>query len=793
MHKLRRPLSGIKTCLMIGVRTEHDVEVRRKVVMLNALSQLGILNLIPLGIAAFIGDHFWVGTFDFTLVAILLVGQVSLLFGVDYRISVYLGVCATGMLLLFLFATGGVHQTGHVWYYCFPLMTAFLLGAKRGAVATVLLLAVTILILWAGNGLDWIAVYPTSFKIRFLMSFLLVFLFAYTFENLRHKSHRELALNNRELKKTIVAREAADKALKKSHHLLEKRVADRTAALRQANQELQEEIGERQEIENALRDAHERFLKVLDSLDATIYVADMETYKILFMNRHMQHVFGGDLEGQLCYEVFRDNSAPCEACTNHQLLDANGKPTGVCTWEDQNPVTGKWFLNQDRAIKWIDGEYVRMQIAMDITERIRTEAALRESEEKYRLLADNVTDIIWVAEIDTGRFKYVSPSVKRMQGYTPEEAMQLSIEKILTPESYEHASAVIAEELAQDSAGVSDPLRSRTLELEQYHKDGSLLFIEVTASFIKDAQGNISGILGVTRDIGERKRAAMKLQKAHDLLEVRVAERTRELEAAKKVAEYASEAKSEFLANMSHELRTPLNHIIGFTELLLDQNFGVLNEVQEEYLSDVYSSSKHLLALINDILDLAKIEAGKLELVLAQVDLEALLKNSLNMIKEKSVKHRIQVTCELHNLPHKIDADDRKLKQILYNLLSNAVKFTPPGGRIHLDARTVKGAELDGNDWGQMPNANYVHIRIADSGIGIDTSHLASIFEPFEQVENTSSRRYQGTGLGLSLTKNLVELHGGQIWAESTGLGRGAVFQFVIPVQLQGTEMVVTA
>jgi len=237
-------------------------------------------------------------------------------------------------------------------------------------------------------------------------------------------------------------------------------------------------------------------------------------------------------------------------------------------------------------------------------------------------------------------------------------------------------------------------------------------------------------------------------------------------------AEDANKAKSDFLANMSHELRTPLNHIIGFTELVVDKNFGALNELQEEYLGDVLISSRHLLSLINDILDLSKVEAGKLELELTDVNLKILMENSLIMIKEKAMKHRIQLLADIVDIPETISVDERKIKQVLYNLLSNAVKFTPEGGDIQLTAKkiTEEGTE------------DFVEICVADTGIGLKSENLERIFGHFEQVESSTSRKFQGTGLGLALTRQLVNLHGGRIWVESDGEGKGSSFRLVIPI-----------
>jgi len=264
-----------------------------------------------------------------------------------------------------------------------------------------------------------------------------------------------------------------------------------------------------------------------------------------------------------------------------------------------------------------------------------------------------------------------------------------------------------------------------------------------------------------------------------------------QIERAKDLAEAANRAKSEFLANMSHELRTPLNHIIGFTELVADRQVGDLNAEQAEYLSDVLASSRHLLSLINDILDLSKVESGKVQMEFGDVNLRALIQNSVTVIKEKANKHALQLQIEVDEAPEWIRGDERRLKQILYNLLSNAVKFTPDGGSVGL---TVHSLTYRHGQWTNVQGpfngipfpapfeGNWAAIAIRDTGNGVKKEDLERIFSPFEQADNTSRRRYQGTGLGLSLTRQLVKLHGGKVWAESEGVGRGSVFTFLLPL-----------
>jgi signal transduction histidine kinase len=240
----------------------------------------------------------------------------------------------------------------------------------------------------------------------------------------------------------------------------------------------------------------------------------------------------------------------------------------------------------------------------------------------------------------------------------------------------------------------------------------------------------------------------------------------REIEIKSRELQVASQHKSEFLANMSHELRTPLNAIIGFSEVLTERMFGDLNEKQEEYLKDIYASGQHLLSLINDILDLSKIEAGRMELELTDFDFHTAVDNALTLVRERAGRRGIALHQVVDRRLGQIRGDERKIKQVLLNLLSNALKFTPDGGRVDVQA-TVSD--------------DMAEVSVSDTGVGIAPEDQEAVFEEFRQV-GTADKKVEGTGLGLALSRKFIELHGGRIWVQSQ-VDVGSTFTFRVPVR----------
>jgi GAF domain-containing protein len=290
----------------------------------------------------------------------------------------------------------------------------------------------------------------------------------------------------------------------------------------------------------------------------------------------------------------------------------------------------------------------------------------------------------------------------------------------------------------------------------------------LTVPILRDHQ-IMGGLTVWRRQVGEFDPEVVNLLQTfatQSALAIQNARLFREIEAKSKQLEIASQHKSEFLANMSHELRTPLNAIIGFSEVLQERLFGEMNEKQSEYVDDILSSGRHLLSLINDILDLSKVEAGRMELETTTFHLPDAIENAVLLIRERASRHGIKLDRAIDERLGDFTGDERKIKQVLVNLLSNAVKFTPEGGQVKVEAR---------------PGDSAVIISVADTGIGIAKEDQETIFEEFRQAGGNYAQKREGTGLGLTLTKRFVEMHGGQIWVESEP-SKGSTFTFTLPI-----------
>ena len=429
--------------------------------------------------------------------------------------------------------------------------------------------------------------------------------------------------------------------------------------------------------------------------------------------------------------------------------------------------------------------------------------ALEKSEERFRSVTQSANDAI-VSVDDAGNIISWNKGAHAIFGYTEEESLGKPA-AILIPDQYRDAHLRGMERFL---ATGETKMIGNTIESRGVRKDGGEFPLELSLSTWKTKEGIF--FAAVIRDITNRKKLEQdlmkgsaeleasnsKLQEANSALQAMNEEQQamneellsqqHEITEANQSLEDVSRTKSDFLANMSHELRTPLNAVIGFSEILQDEMFGKLNEKQQEYVKNILGSGKHLLDLINDILDLSKVEAGKIDLDLCKVSIKATLNASLMMLKEKAIKHGINLDCELSSdADIEIEADERRLKQILFNLLSNAVKFTPDNGSVHVHARKVQSLEGVNSELRTMNSEldrDFIEISVADTGIGIAPADIPKLFNEFTQLESAYTKQHEGTGLGLALTRRLVELHNGRIWVESEQ-GKGSRFTFTLPVK----------
>ena len=378
-----------------------------------------------------------------------------------------------------------------------------------------------------------------------------------------------------------------------------------------------------------------------------------------------------------------------------------------------------------------------IKIGEDSTETRHRERELR----LFRELIDQSSAIICVIDPESSLILDCNQRASSDSGYPRDELIGTRIVDIDT-------------QIADHAAWAAFMTRFRdtdhmTFESEFARKDGSTFPAEISARFLRLEDHD--RILAIAHDITGRR------------------QREQELREAKEAAEASDRAKSTFLANMSHELRTPLNSVIGLSQVLLEAYFGPLTDKQREYVKTIGAAGEHLLAVINDILDLSKIEAGRLDLHLELVQVVPLARASLDIIRQKAAANGVELDFQASSdlEPLTIQADRTKLRQVLYNLLSNAAKFTPTGGRITVSVQR---------------SHREIVLCVRDTGIGIEPADQAHIFEPFIQVENPLQRKVTGTGLGMGLARQLVELHGGRIWLESAGQDQGSAFSFTLPL-----------
>ncbi len=414
------------------------------------------------------------------------------------------------------------------------------------------------------------------------------------------------------------------------------------------------------------------------------------------------------------------------------------------------------------------------QLREEIAERLAAEAHLQKSEKKYRSIFENMQNAYFLATMD-GEVQLVNPGAVKLLGYKNSAAI---IGKNMARDLYaDHKQlSILLEKLKTDGTAASFPLTFKRV-------DGKLVETECNVHLIYD-DGIPIAVEGLAQDVTHHREAENKLQRYKDGLEKRVVERTAELDdarqallnlvedlnAANQQLQELDRLKSMFIASMSHELRTPLNSVIGFSSILLDEWLGPLNEEQKLNMDAILRSGKHLLSLINDVIDISKVEAGTIEPHIEDFDLQEVMQEALEALKGEAESKGL--TLQLEDFPQMVRSDRRRLLQILLNLLSNGIKFTHHGS-VSLAARLLDDQEK-------------VEIRVSDTGIGISEEDMGKLFQPFSRIHDVGQSEYPGTGLGLYLCKKIAaEILGGIITVKST-VGKGSVFSVIIPVRVEG-------
>ena len=426
-----------------------------------------------------------------------------------------------------------------------------------------------------------------------------------------------------------------------------------------------------------------------------------------------------------------------------------------------------WGLRQNGEIFLIDvhlykgvyfGKSVVIALGQDITGRKQAEQALQASEAKFRAVVENSNDGILFTDA-SAKVLYRSPSYNQINGFTDEERLGRNGFDTVHPGDLKGLAHYWQKLVEKPESAIKYEYRIR-------HRDGSWRWMESTGKNLL-SNPDVEAVVVNSRDITERKEKEVELSEERASLAQKVEERTADLRLANTELVHAARMKEEFLASMSHELRKPLTGSLGLSEALKMKIYGELNPKQFDSIANIEKSGRHLLTLINDILDLSKVSAGMIDLDPGSVVIREVCRSSIQMVRQTAHDKQIKVNLEIAEGADEFEADERRLKQILVNLLSNAVKFTPDGGEVGLQVK------------GDAPNQRML-FTVWDHGIGIQPGDLARLFKPFTQLDSAFSRQYNGTGLGLSLVLKMVELHGGGVTVESQP-GMGSRFSVTLP------------
>lgn len=511
----------------------------------------------------------------------------------------------------------------------------------------------------------------------------------------------------------------------------------------------------------AIEESEERFRQLAENIREVFWILSPDWQRVFYVSPAYEDVWGhpaSDAHGNWLDSVHEDDRRKIGDVVTEKIETACADPSFPEFRIVRPDGDVRWIRTRAFPVFDADGVVVRIVgVTEDITQRRAREQAQRENERLYRSIVETTAEGYWLVDED-GMTLEVNDSLCRILGVTRDDILGTSPRDFIAPTALQAFDSYFNRRKDGEH---------RAYVTTYLARDGSDVHAQVSASSLYDGDGTLIGSFAFVTDITEKHQAEEELKRLHENLERRVEERTRDLMVARNQAVAADRAKSEFLANMSHELRTPLNAVIGFSDVMIQEVFGAVeNPRYQEYVKLINESGTHLLELISDLLDVSAIEAGRMDMHEEETIVEDVVNSCLRLINERANKACVSLDKDLSPDVPMVIADARRLKQILINLLTNAVKFTPEGGHVSI----ITTPDDDGGFW----------FQVKDTGSGISEEDLEQVLLPFARTQSATEGHIEGTGLGLPLVKGLVESHGGRLELSSV-LGSGTTASVYLP------------